>query len=284
MKKIVALVLGLALALSLCTVAFAGTIGTDLGVRDTSDKTNKITTPTTLTYVDAVAPKKDSDGNFTADGVIGHYEINNTKYLQVASQADADVIVYAADAKTVVMYLSKIGDANYFGEGTVFANFGTKCGQVNQTPAAKTTYYTVNDGTDNVYMTVSTGGKYIMVGNKMVMVADAGFDTTDVVKHLATPVVADGKTTGYKCSICGMAATKAANWSLVPKAAQATALADSDGVSYWYFASAGTPAAAGTTAGVASPKTFDAGIAMYAGLALMSVAGSAVVIGKKKEF
>ncbi len=38
----------------------------------------------------------------------------------------------------------------------------------------------------------------------------------------------------------------------------------------------------GTTTG--SPKTFDAGVAMYAGMALMSVAGSAVVIGKKKEF
>ena len=44
--------------------------------------------------------------------------------------------------------------------------------------------------------------------------------------------------------------------------------------------------AAGTTAaeGVTSAKTFDAGVALYAGMALMSVAGSAVVIGKKKEF
>ena len=37
-------------------------------------------------------------------------------------------------------------------------------------------------------------------------------------------------------------------------------------------------------AAISSPKTFDAGVAMYAGMALMSVAGSAVVIGKKKEF
>ena len=44
-------------------------------------------------------------------------------------------------------------------------------------------------------------------------------------------------------------------------------------------------AAAGTTATtVDSSKTFDAGVAMYVGLSLMSVAGSAVVIGKKKEF
>ena len=39
-----------------------------------------------------------------------------------------------------------------------------------------------------------------------------------------------------------------------------------------------------TTTDSTSPKTFDAGIAMYVGMALTSVAGSAVVIGKKKEF
>ena len=33
-----------------------------------------------------------------------------------------------------------------------------------------------------------------------------------------------------------------------------------------------------------APKTFDAGIALYIGLAVMGVTGSAVVIGKKKEF
>ena len=46
----------------------------------------------------------------------------------------------------------------------------------------------------------------------------------------------------------------------------------------WNYTPAGT-----TSDGKTSPKTFDAGIAMYAGMALMSVAGSAVVIGKKKE-
>ena len=39
-----------------------------------------------------------------------------------------------------------------------------------------------------------------------------------------------------------------------------------------------------TNKGVDSAKTFDAGVVLYAGMALMSVAGSAVVIGKKKEF
>ena len=40
----------------------------------------------------------------------------------------------------------------------------------------------------------------------------------------------------------------------------------------------------GTAKAVESAKTFDAGIALYAGMALMSVTGSAIVIGKKKEF
>ena len=36
--------------------------------------------------------------------------------------------------------------------------------------------------------------------------------------------------------------------------------------------------------GIDSPQTFDAGIAAYVGLSLLSVAGGAVVISKKKEF
>ena len=36
--------------------------------------------------------------------------------------------------------------------------------------------------------------------------------------------------------------------------------------------------------GVNSAKTFDAGVAMYVGMSLLSVAVGAVVIGKKTEF
>ena len=45
-----------------------------------------------------------------------------------------------------------------------------------------------------------------------------------------------------------------------------------------------TPADGSDNTKVKSGDTFDAGVALYAGMALMSVAGSAVVIGKKKEF
>ena len=59
---------------------------------------------------------------------------------------------------------------------------------------------------------------------------------------------------------------------------------------YCWALKAGTTEEAGSTkpsdtkTGVDSAKTFDAGIAMYVGMSLLSVAGSAVVIGKKKEF
>ena len=56
-----------------------------------------------------------------------------------------------------------------------------------------------------------------------------------------------------------------------------------NGVTYYVLMGSKTTAGNNTTTN-GSPKTFDAGIAMYAGMALMSVAGSAVVIGKKKEF
>ena len=44
----------------------------------------------------------------------------------------------------------------------------------------------------------------------------------------------------------------------------------------------GTAAAEAAETEVESAKTFDVGVALYAGMAIMSVAGSAVVIGKKK--
>ena len=50
----------------------------------------------------------------------------------------------------------------------------------------------------------------------------------------------------------------------------------------WYVI--GEATATKPAEGVTSAKTFDAGVAMYVGMSLLSVAGGAVVIGKKKEF
>ena len=58
-------------------------------------------------------------------------------------------------------------------------------------------------------------------------------------------------------------------------------LAANDG---YYYVLAEKAASTTPNTNKPSPKTFDAGIAKYVGMALTSVAGSAVVIGKKKEF
>ena len=59
-----------------------------------------------------------------------------------------------------------------------------------------------------------------------------------------------------------------------------------DSYAYTWQLKAGSNGSGSSNTGkpVASPKTFDAGIAAYVGLSLLSVAGGAVVIGKKKEF
>ena len=47
--------------------------------------------------------------------------------------------------------------------------------------------------------------------------------------------------------------------------------------------SGGTVVTPSTDKTVTSADTFDAGIAMYVGMSVMAAAGSAVVIGKKKD-
>ena len=105
----------------------------------------------------------------------------------------------------------------------------------------------------------------------------------------------------YKCALCGNRyiasyVTEAATLKSEYYAYDAEAVASyasANGVllknmlnksATLYLVEAGTATTTPSTGNTTSPKTFDAGIAMYVGMALTSVAGSAVVIGKKKEF
>ena len=154
--------------------------------------------------------------------------------------------------------------------------------------------------TDN-YTDDNTNTAWAVMGGKVLKVATMGAKATFVTTqaHDFTLVAANntyvaGKLDSVKCKNCDVKAIYA---TVVPAGYESVAVAAVNGTVYgfenaastyttgfWYLSS-GTPAA-GTTAaeGVTSAKTFDAGVALYAGMALMSVAGSAVVIGKKKEF
>lgn len=270
MKKIVALVLCLALALALCTVAFA-TEEAPYYTKNTHDLATNSNVE--LNYVKALEPKTDKDGVQTA-GHAAYYDLKELgKYAAVDSLAKADLVVYSdKDMKNVVLYLAETKAPEFY-DAKVYTNFGTKCGQCNFETQKDVTYYTVNG---KLYAGSKDGGQTLRVDGKFVTATEVAAKIT-LVDHTSVPVLEDGKVVGYKCANCGAAAVKAPNTMSLPKGVEGFGEGN-----LWYFPAAA--AAATTTSGVTSAKTFDAGVAMYAGLALMSVAGSAVVIGKKKEF
>ena len=277
MKKIIATVLAMVMALALCSTAFAAT-SVKAKAYQFTDKKDSVKKEVTATFYAATAAKLDKDGKQTNTANVAYYVVNDVEYVVVSSLADADLVLYGdADATSVMLYLAK-AEAHYDGTGIEFKNFGKKCGQIDYDYDKDETYYTTNaKGDKNIYVTSDAPTAVsLLVGGKLVSVVPTGMTTENTVKHTAIPTVKDGKIVGYTCSNCKCTAVKAANVASIPSDAQRI------GDTLWYFPAT---AASGTTTGTTgSPKTFDAGIAMYVGMALTSVAGSAVVIGKKKEF
>ena len=278
MKKIIATVLAMVMALALCSTAFAATTVKARAYRDTNAK-DAVKKEVTATFHAATAAKLDKDGKQTDTANVAYYTVydvgGDTEYVVVSSLADADLVLYGdTDATSVMLYLAK-AEAHYNGTGTEFKNFGKGCGQLNYDYDKDETYYTTNEkGNKALYVADEKGAMSLLVGGKLVSVTLVHADATATVQHTAIPTVKDGKIVGYTCSVCKCTAVKAANVASIPSDAQRI------GDTLWYFPAT----AASTTPSAGSPKTFDAGIAMYVGMALTSVAGSAVVIGKKKEF
>ena len=281
MKKIIATVLAMVMALALCTTAFAATGDKVTGyLKGTNAGATAV--EATLTYTGNTDPKT-TDGK-TAAGVYAHYtEATYGDYIVVSSLAEANAVLYSdKDCKNVVMYLGAVEVTSYF-TGKVYNDFADVCGKFDK-PASydsTKTYYTYEDnGTTKLAVAAGssdTADKLLTVDGKVVRVVTLA---ATKVQHVAVPTIKDGKVTGYTCSKCKAVAVEAANYASIPSDA-AMSFQGSDGNWYYFPAKAvsGT-----TTENKPSPKTFDAGIAMYVGMALTSVAGSAVVIGKKKEF
>ncbi len=277
MKKIIATVLAMVMALALCTTAFAATGDKVTGyLKGTNAGATAV--EATLTYTGNTDPKT-TDGK-TAAGVYAHYtEATYGNYIVVSSLAEANAVLYSdKDCKNVVMYLGKVEVTSYF-TGKVYNDFADVCGKFDK-PASydsTKTYYTYEDnGTTKLAVAAGssdTADKLLTVDGKVVRVVTL---PATKVQHVAVPTIKDGKVTGYTCSKCKAVAVEAANYASIPSGADTTGLTGN-----WYWTTTTTPS---TDTTKPSPKTFDAGIAMYVGMALTSVAGSAVVIGKKKEF
>ena len=287
MKKIIATVLAMVMALALCTTAFAASKyvlydedkkSTDIMVTKT-DASSKNKTTLYYTYVD---------------------ENDATHYLVPADKSNYDGYVEGNYVKEVNADEDTIDNFISYADGKLVkmtAKSGEKVERNCTTSVFDTDVYFDKDNAAFVKVEDGTG-TYNMLYNGVILSVD---DVTDEIaegSHLwiKGDKVDDG-IYNVKCASCGATAVayetlKLAGTKTVVKYDQAKGIATANDMeknwegdlldSDWYVT---TSASTDTkTDGNKSPKTFDAGIAMYVGMALTSVAGSALVIGKKKEF
>ncbi len=286
MKKIIATVLAMVMALALCTTAFAASeyvlYGKDKKAITDGDAKVMVTKTDASSKNSTTLYYEDEAGNYyipaTKDTFTNYVEGNYVKKLNADDvDAIADYITY---------------------EGKLTKKLDKSSDKVERNCTTNVYDEDIYLDKDNKMYVEEDGGDPMLFDGVILHVSDDVSAVVDMGSHLwiKGDKVSDG-VYNVKCAICG--ATSVAYETL--KLAGSTATVEyvlQDGIDTandmdkayegellangWYVATAKT--ADTKTDGTSSPKTFDAGIAMYVGMALTSVAGSAVVIGKKKEF
>ena len=299
MKKIIATVLAMVMALALCTTAFAAPVAGYTGYTRGGEKLMANTTYAESFYVEAheaTFNKATGAGNVAYYTVSGATANENTGYngdYTKADKTDFDLQLTKAGAST--LYLKHVNTgAEYVAKVEAFTKIGDKCGQLDVdadgTYYVNTSKYTdtnsVTKDAGEVYFMASdaNGAVYVLLNGKLVSVTLA--DEQTLVGHTWVAVEKDGKVVSYKCSDCGTVASIYKTYAAAKASGlkNVEAFVNDDGETIYLAYTDGKTTGTTTDTNKPSPKTFDAGIAMYVGMALTSVAGSAVVIGKKKEF
>ena len=299
MKKIIATVLAMVMALALCTTAFAAPVAGYTGYTRGGEKLMANATDAESFSVEA---HEATFNKATGAGNVAYYTVSdataaNTAYngdYTKADKTDFDLQLTKAGAST--LYLKHVNDgAVYVAKVEAFTKIGDKCGQLDVdadgTYYVNTSKYTdtnsVTKDAGEVYFMASdaNGAVYVLLNGKLVSVTLA--DEQTLVGHTWVAVEKDGKVVSYKCSDCGTVASIYKTYAAAKASGlkNVEAFVNDDGETiYLAYTDGKTDTTKPTDTNKPSPKTFDAGIAMYVGMALTSVAGSAVVIGKKKEF
>ena len=298
MKKIIATVLAMVMALALCTTAFAAPVAGYTGYTRGGEKLMANATDAESFSVEA---HEATFNKATGAGNVAYYTVSdatdaNTAYngdYTKADKTDFDLQLTKAGAST--LYLKHVNDgAVYVAKVEAFTKIGDKCGQLDVdadgTYYVNTSKYTdtnsVTKDAGEVYFMASdaNGAVYVLLNGKLVSVTLA--DEQTLVGHTWVAVEKDGKVVSYKCSDCGTVASIYKTYAAAKASGlkNVEAFVNDDGETIYLAYTDGKTDTTKPTDTNTSPKTFDAGIAMYVGMALTSVAGSAVVIGKKKEF
>ena len=287
MKKIIATVLAMVMALALCTTAFAASEYVLYG-KDKKAITDGNGAKVMVTKTDASSKNsttlyyEDEDGNYyipaTKDTFTNYVEGNYVEKL------DAD------DVNNIADYITY--------EGKLTKKLDKSSDKVERNCTTNVYDEDIYLDKDNKMYVKNASGDAMLFDGVILKVSDDVSAVVDMGSHLwiKGDKVDDG-IYNVKCASCGATAVayetlKLAGTKTVVKYDQAKGIATANDMeknwegdlldSDWYVT---TSASTDTkTDGNKSPKTFDAGIAMYVGMALTSVAGSAVVIGKKKEF
>ena len=287
MKKIIATVLAMVMALALCTTAFAATYG-DLYEQNAAGGWEKKELDGGIAYTSPVETKS-TDGKLVS-AKLGYYTFTikdraSTNYVEVAKDDATFQLTVDGSVKYLAVAESLDTTTAYTLKGTEVEAKGAdaKCGEIQAITAENGKLYLA----DGKYY-VSGGNTYLLADGHVVAVTAANDDSYTVKEH-QFEIVSQAKdsagviTGSLKCKNCPQTATLTNKLSAIPVGASSVEGTGTFGTglyAYWTAGSTTTPSTDKNT----SPKTFDAGIAMYVGMALTSVAGSAVVIGKKKEF
>ena len=298
MKKIIATVLAMVMALALCTTAFAAPV---TGYTGYNRGGNKLMVDATNAESFSVEAHEATFNKATGAGNVAYYTVSdataaNTAYngdYTKADKTDFDLQLTKSGAST--LYLKHVNPgAVYVAKVEAFTKIGDKCGQLDVdadgTYYVNTSKYTdtnsVTKDAGEVYFMASdaNGAVYVLLNGKLVSVTLA--DEQTLVGHTWVAVEKDGKVVSYKCSDCGTVASIYKTYAAAKASGlkNVEAFVNDDGETIYLAYTDGKTDTTKPTDTNKSPKTFDAGIAMYVGMALTSVAGSAVVIGKKKEF
>ena len=322
MKKIIATVLAMVMALALCTTAFAAsaTFGSveSKSVDLTGAKFYKLGDASTgnMTAVtdEVTAVLKTTHGkDVSAKGVSTYYADKYTLTVTADSANGAVHMVagdYYAVAKDYADFMMVLGGTKVYVKSNISNALSTSlfitktidkaatptCGDCVVNNAAdplvgakvwvsdEDDAYLAADDTTSVWAIFN--GEFIMVGAAVAATnvvahnfkaANVTYKGTDAAGH-AIPV-------SIKCPTCNktfnVVKDKDNEWK---NGDYVVGTATDVGTNYYIVLTNGSTTPSTGTTTTTSPKTFDAGIAMYVGMALTSVAGSAVVIGKKKEF